>query len=257
MPFCSTAVDRLPHHRVLVEELVGLLFDQHVVRVRDRHPARRGAPAERLAENVAQIDHPHLGARHAGDLEGRQRRSAFRDLDLDLLVVELALAQQDAEFLPRLGARLLAHQRVEHALLGGDLRLGLDLLALARAHHVDRDLDQVADDLLHVAADIADLGELCRLDLEERRLGEAGEAARDLGLADAGRADHQDVLGQDLVAQIVVELLAPPAVAQRDGDRALGVVLSDDVAVEFGDDLAGAEIGQGDGMLSMTTLSLV
>ena len=88
-------------------------------------------------------------------------------------------------------------------------------------------------------------------------MGEAREAARDLGLADAGRADHQDVLGQDLVAQIVVELLAPPAVAQRDGDRALGVVLSDDIAVEFRDDLAGAEIGQGDGMLSMTMLSLV
>ena len=37
------------------------------------------------------------------------------------------------------------------------------------------------------------------------------------------------------------ELLAAPAVAQRDGDGALGVVLADDVAVEFGDDLAGGE----------------
>ena len=37
------------------------------------------------------------------------------------------------------------------------------------------------------------------------------------------------------------ELLAPPAVAERDRDRALGVVLSDDEAIEFGDDLAGAE----------------
>ena len=102
-----------------------------------------------------------------------------------------------------------------------------------------RDLDQVAHDLLDVAADIADLGELGRLHLEERRAGELGQPARDLGLADAGRADHQDVLRQHLFAQPLVELLAPPAVAQRDGDGALGVVLADDEAVELGDDLAG------------------
>ena len=105
----------------------------------------------------------------------------------------------------------------------------------------DRDLDEVADDLLDIAADIADLGELGRLDLEERRLREPRQAARDLGLAAAGRADHQDVLRQHLLAQLGGQLLAPPAVAQRDGDGALGVVLADDVAVELGDDLARAE----------------
>ncbi len=57
-------------------------------------------------------------------------------------------------------------------------------------------LDQVADDLLDVAADIADLGELGRLDLDEGRLRQLGQAPRNLGLADAGRPDHQDVLGR-------------------------------------------------------------
>ena len=38
-----------------------------------------------------------------------------------------------------------------------------------------------------------------------------------------------------------VELLAPPAVAQCDGDRALGVILADDVAVEFGNNFAGGK----------------
>ena len=136
-----------------------------------------------------------------------------------------------------------ADQRVEHALLGGELGLGLDLLAQPLARHADRDLDQVAHDLLDVAADIADLGELGRLDLEERRLRQLGQPARDLGLADAGRADHQDVLGQHLLAQLGGQLLAAPAVAQRDRDGALGVVLADDVAVELGDDLARAEGG--------------
>ena len=97
---------------------------------------------------------------------------------------------------------------------------------------------QIADDLVDVAADIADLGEFRRLDLDEGRAGELGKAARDLGLADAGRPDHQDVLGQNLLAQLVVELLAAPAVAERNGDGALGVALADDVAVELGNDLA-------------------
>src|SRR5262249_25339815 len=107
----------------------------------------------------------------------------------------------------------------------------------------DGDLDQIAHDLLDVATDIADLGEFRRLDLEEWRAREFGEAARDFGLADTGRADHQDVLGQHLLAQLLVELQPPPAVAQRDRDRALGIALADDEAVEFGDNFAGREVG--------------
>ena len=127
--------------------------------------------------------------------------------------------------------------------LGGLVGAGLDPLAHLLAGHDDGGVDEVADDLLDVAADVADLGELGRLDLEERRLGELRQPARDLGLADAGRADHQDVLRVDLVANVVGQLLAPPAVAQRDGDGALGVGLADDEAVELGDDLAGGEFG--------------
>ena len=110
----------------------------------------------------------------------------------------------------------------------------------------DADLDEIAHDLLDVAADIADLGELGRLDLEEGRAGELGEPARNLGLADAGRADHQDVLRQHLLAQLLVELQAPPAVAQRDRDRALGIGLADDEAVELGDDFARGKVGHGE-----------
>jgi hypothetical protein len=53
---------------------------------------------------------------------------------------------------------------------------------------LDGDVDEVADDRVDVLADVADLGELGRLDLDEGRVGEARQAARDLGLADSGRA---------------------------------------------------------------------
>src|SRR3546814_19863817 len=71
----------------------------------------------------------------------------------------------------------------------------------------DGDFRQVTDDLLDVAADVADFGELRRLDLDEGRLRQLGESAGDPGLADAGRADPQDVLRQNLVAAIPREVL--------------------------------------------------
>ena len=94
-----------------------------------------------------------------------------------------------------------ADQGIEHALLGGELRAGLHVLALAFAGLRDRDLDEVANDLLDVAADIADLGEFRGFDLDERRAGEFGQPPRDLGLADAGRPDHQDIFRQHFLAQ--------------------------------------------------------
>ena len=117
-----------------------------------------------------------------------------------------------------------------------------DLVAAPVALEPNRFLDEVARDLLDVAADVADLGELGRLDLDERRVGELRKPAADLGLAAAGRADHEDVLGRDLVAQLGAELLPPPAVAKRDGDRLLGVVLPDDMLVERGDDRLGCQL---------------
>ena len=243
MPFCSTALIDSCTSCVLVEQLVGLLADQRLVGFLHGEPARLGAPAAHLAEDVADRDRAHLRARHAGDLEHRKSAAGLLHLDLDFLVVHLAVAQLAAERLLGGGARGRAGQRIDHAILGGEMRLRLDVLALALAHLRDRDLDQVAHDLLDVAADVADLGELGRLDLEERRAGKPRQAARNLGLADAGRADHQDVLRQHFLAQPLVELHAAPAIAQRDRDRALGVALPDDEAVELGNDLAGREVG--------------
>ncbi len=115
----------------------------------------------------------------------------------------------------------------------------LDFGAPLLAHEADADLDEIAHDLFDIAADIADFRELRGLHLDERRAGELGEAAGNFRFADAGRADHQDILGHDLVAQFVAELLAAPSVAQRNGNGALRVLLADNVAVEFRYDFPG------------------
>src|SRR5206468_2176722 len=121
----------------------------------------------------------------------------------------------------------------------------LDVLAFAFAGLRDRDLNEIADDLLDIAADIADFREFGGLDLDEGSAGELCKAPRDLGLTDAGWSDHQDVLRQHLLAQRAGELQPSPAVAKRNGNRTLGVCLANDEAVEFGNYFAGREVGHG------------
>ncbi len=134
-------------------------------------------------------------------------------------------------------------QHVQNALLGRVFGAHAHLLHVLLARLLHGHLDQVAHDGVHILAHIAHLGELGGLDLDEGRIGQARQAARDLGLAHAGGADHEDVLGRDLVAQAAIDLLAAPAVAQRNGHGALGAGLADDVAVEFGDDFLGGHGG--------------
>src|SRR5262249_22117398 len=116
----------------------------------------------------------------------------------------------------------------------------------------------IAHDLLDVAADITDFGELRGFDLQEGRLRKPGEPARDLRLAHAGGADHQNVLRQHLFAQGFRQLLAAPPIAQRNRYRSFGFVLTDDIAIELGNDLAGSEEGRHQTLrLSRVTFSLV
>ena len=121
----------------------------------------------------------------------------------------------------------------------------MHVLALSLARLKDGNFHEVTHNLLDIATDIADLGEFGGLDLDERSAGKPREAAGDLGLADTGRPDHQDILGQHFLAQLTGKLQPPPAVAQRDRDRALGVGLADNEAVEFGDDFTGGKVGHG------------
>ena len=233
---------------VLVDQLRGFFIGQQLERLGDLELARLAPLLPHLAEHAAQLLGHFLHARRAHDFELRAR---LGEVDLDLLVAKLALAQLFAEHLARravgrgLARARRGNQHVEDALLGGVLGTRAHLLHVGLARLLDGDLDQVANDRVHVLADIADLGELGRLDLDERRIGQARQTARNLGLAHAGRANHQDVLRRDLGAQAGINLLAAPAVAQRDRHGALGTGLANDMAVEFGDDLLGGHGGHG------------
>jgi hypothetical protein len=138
--------------------------------------------------------------------------------------------------------RRLRQQHVKQSLLGGLSGATLDGGTLFVFDQLDRHLGQIAHHRVNIATDVADLGELAGLDLDERRSDELGKPPGDLGLADAGRADEDDVLGRDLVAELAIDLLPSPAVAQGDRDGTLGITLTDDVAIEFLDDGARGEV---------------
>ena len=121
-------------------------------------------------------------------------------LDLDFLVVEFAGAQLLAKGIARCGARVGADQGIENTFLRGELCARLNILTLALAGLGDRDLHQIANDLFDVAADIAHFGEFRGLDLDEWRVRELCEPPGDLGLADPGRTDHQDIFRKYLLA---------------------------------------------------------
>src|SRR5687768_6528531 len=232
--------ERLEADLLLVHELGGLLLGDEAQRLADAQLPALAPPAAHVREHALDLLRELLHPRRGEDLHGA---AALRDVDLDLLVVELALAQHLAETLARgvgvvaLDRRHARQQGVEHAFLGDVLgaRAHLVHFLLARALH--RDLRQVAHDGVDVATDVAHLGELGGLDLDEGRVREPRQAPRDLGLAHARGADHQDVLGRDLAAQRLGHLRAAPAVPQRDRHRALGLALPDDVLVELVHDL--------------------
>src|SRR6185369_14003279 len=191
---------------------------------------------------IANRDRAHLRSWHSRYLEHRHSTRGLR-LDLDFLVIEFAAAQFFAKGIPCGDAGVGANQCVEHPLLSGELRAGLYVLALALAGLRDRDFDQIANDLLDVAADVPDLRELGGFDLDKWRAGELCQASCDLGFPNPGWPDHQNVFRQHFLAQRARELQAAPSVSQRDRDGALGIVLAYNEAVEFGNNFAGGKVG--------------
>src|SRR5437879_1411447 len=224
---------------VVVDQPARLFLGEPLGRLADLHAPQPPPAAAEVGQHALDLRGELLHARRGEDLHLRLAR---RHLDVDVLVVELALAQLLPEFLPggvfldlsRAGGR---QQRVENPLLGRLLRARAHAARRLLAGLLDADLDQVAHDAVDVAADVAHFGELGRLDLDERRVGEPRQATGNFGLAHARRADQQDVLRRDLLTQRLGHLQAPPAVAQRDRDRALRSALPDDVLVELVHDL--------------------
>ena len=118
----------------------------------------------------------------------------------------------------------------------------LDQLKVACLDHTDRQFRDVADDGFHITPDVPHLGELGGFDFQKGSLRQLRQSSRNFSLADTSRADHDDVLRHDLFANVRAQLLPSPTVTQRDGHHALGVLLADDIAIQFLHDLARSQV---------------
>ena len=131
------------------------------------HLAGLCAPAaECLAEHFAEINHADLTAGHAGHVE-IGHGALIGHVDFDFLVVEFPLTQFATETLARRLGRAFTNQSLQHAGLGAEMGFGLNVFALSLAHLRNADFYEIADDLFYIPADIADLGEFGRFDLNE------------------------------------------------------------------------------------------
>ena len=217
MPACSTRWMADFATAFHVDELLRLFLRQLIERLGHRQLPPARLAGKESGQHVAQVHADLFDRRPRDDLE--RRHLTLARFDLDGLRVEPSGAQLLAQTLAGV-RRLIAHERrvrgrlaerrrrdgrqeqIEQPLLGGLPGLVVHFLLALLAHHLDGDLDEIADHRLHVAADVADLGELRRLDLEEGRLRQPRQPPRDLGLADARRPDHQDVLRRDLLGHV-------------------------------------------------------
>ena len=271
MPLIFHALDRDALHLVHVDQALLFFLNEVFEGLADLHLPLLGALAEDVGQHVFHVDVHLFDALVGDDLEGG--KGLLADVEFHHALVELAFAQLLAQFLagagagspassgslPRLNPMLPScgrarrdlrrhrrQQQVEQTLFGVQFGFVGNILELLLANHVDGDFDQVADHRFHIASHVAHLGELRGFDLQERRVGQLGQAAGDLGLAHAGRAHHDDVLGNDFFRQLGRQLLPPHAIAQGDRDGAFGLVLADHVLVEFAHDLARRQLIQCD-----------
>src|SRR6266704_2028860 len=145
-------------------------------------------------------------------------------------------------------------QRLLHAFAGnvpGDRRViglarnlvdlvDIDDAALRLVDVVVAVLEQLLDDVLHVLADIARLGERCRVGNHERNVQEACHRLREQRLARSGGADEEDVRFGELDLVVLREVLqALVVVVYRDRKDLLGKFLPDHVLVQYPADFPG------------------
>ena len=187
---------------------------------------------ECLAHHFGQVYHPHAAA--TGDFKLRLR-GRFK-LNFDLGIVKMTIGKTLTKCRARGFGCALAREHIKQPCHRRIFGLVFNCNPAAFFFKPDGLLNQVTRNLFNIAANIANLGELGRLNLNKRRIGELGQTARNLGLAAAGRANHQDVFGRHFVAQFGRKLLPPPAIAHRHRHRALGLGLADNMFVEGRDD---------------------
>src|SRR5579875_547397 len=195
-------LDRLFGDNLAIDERFGLLFEQHSAGLAQRYLPLLLLPRHDALEHILKV-HVHLF--HAEIGEDLYRHGFLLDVQLDYAIFQFAGLKPGFHFVAaalvafvflavfRIPIGRARQKQIEQSFGDALLRLRFDELALLLANHADGDFGEIADHAFDIAAVIADLGVLGGLDFEERSADELRETASNLGFADAGRPDHDDV----------------------------------------------------------------
>ncbi len=155
----------------------------------------------------------------AAALRRHRGYGAFYDLEQRLLHA-LAGHIADDRRVFRLAADLVDFVDIDDAALGA-----LDIV-------VGR-LQELQDNVLDILADIAGLGQSCRIRHREGHIENSCECLREQRLSRTGRPDQQDVRLRQLdVIVLALVFEAFVVIVNRDREHLLGVVLADHIVVE-------------------------
>ena len=182
-------------------------------------------------------------------------------------LVQFTLLEHAAEFFPRVGGNLLGRlgrfgvfrrfrgselestrcrrfgqQNIEKAFFGQFAGFGLGVFLSPGFKLVDGQLQQIPHHGLDIASHIAHFGKLGGFHFIKRRIRQQGDAARNFCFPDTGGADQDDILRGDFIPQVFPDVLAPPSVAQCNGNGAFSRVLADDVFIELPDHIGRFEL---------------
>ncbi len=188
-------------------------------------------------------------------LKNHRRHAALGHIHVHIAFVELAVLKQGAKFLLSVSERwkegplrpaatpwnpwegcLDGAADPACAFLGDGLSFFPNRFLFPNLQHIDRQLNQIADHGLHVPPHISTPGKLGGLDLvkgesvmRERR------SAISVLLTPVGLM-RMMFLGRDLVLEPIRRPATAPPVSKRNGHRTFGLILADDIFIEFFND---------------------
>ncbi|MDT4872728.1 hypothetical protein FQZ97_1079290 [compost metagenome] len=133
-------------------------------------------------------------------------------------------------------------QDVQYFIFHGLLGLDLYFFFFSGFHHVDALFHQVTHHAFHIPAHVAHLGKFGSFHFGERGFGYFGQPAGYFCFTHSRRADHQDIIGNDLLLYFGGGVHPSPAIPEGDGYIFFGIRLSDDVFVQLSHNLTRSKI---------------
>ena len=237
------SLQSLLRYCVLVNHLFSLLIDDKVHRLLDgefsllhghfaHHTAEYASEVDFITGSVARLKLYWLWLLAYFHLDGYSVKVSRAYL-LQKLLSELSVAL----FSCACGVFADRKENIAKFVLGNFCCSGHNFFEFFVSYEADRHFHEVADNAFDVSADIAHFRKFGCFHLYERCFDNLCETTCDFGLTYARRSFHNNIFRRDFFAHFLGKFASAIAIAKRDCHCHFCVVLTDDISIEFRDDL--------------------